>query len=220
LAYRKDPSIQNYLTIRHEFPEVEIQVGQFSGLETLFKLEKVFEGQGIDSNLVAAALDADEPGVDALCLRLLELLAARESIPKSGPGHIEKRRRAIGDATVNYLITMILEACDWHGDSFRIPGSLVVLIKYQLCKSLPDLEMEVRSREKKENTALAVAQLMKPDEKLSINKLKDMAGLTRTTAARWLADPEFQSWLDTGRRWAADGLFERAERAARQRLMP
>ena len=102
-VYRKDPSIENYLQVRREFPEVEIQVGQFGGMDALFALEDTFASQGIDPKLVAGALDADEPSIDALSLRLLELLAARNALPKSGPGHIEKRRRAISDATVNYL---------------------------------------------------------------------------------------------------------------------
>jgi len=86
VAYRKAPSIENYLRVRREFPEVEIQVARFGGIEALFKLEKDFEKQGIDPHLVAGALDADEPSVDALCLRLLELLTARDRLPKSGPG--------------------------------------------------------------------------------------------------------------------------------------
>jgi hypothetical protein len=213
-AYRKEPSIQNYLLVRREFPDVEIQVGQFGGIDALFTFEEYLKGQGIDPHLVAAALDADEPGVDALCLRLLELLSARHRLPKGGPGHIEKRRSAISDATVNYLIIMILEAYDWHSYTSRVPASLVALARHQLCASIPDLVMEFRSREHRRSTALAVAQRLKPGEKLSINKLKKLADLPRTTAARWLADAEFQRWLDNGRKWAAEGVFEEGKRAA------
>jgi hypothetical protein len=219
VAYRKDATIQNYLQVRREFPEIEILVGRFGGLEALFTLQKDFESRGIDPHLIAAALDADEPGVDALCLRLLELLAARDNLPKSGPGQIEKRRSAISDATVNYLIATILEAYDWHDYISRVPASLVVLIRHQLCKSVPDLESEVRLRKHQENVALAVAQHLKPGEKLSINKLKHLAGLPRSTAARWLADPVFQRWLDNRRKWAAEGVFEEGKRAAIQRIM-
>jgi len=219
VAYRRYPSIQNYLRVRREFPEVEIQVAQFGGIEALFKLEKDFEKQGIDPDLVAGALDADEPCVDALCLRLLELLTARDAISKNGPGHIEKRRSAISDATVNYLISTIMEAFDWNDGTARVPASLVVLIRHQLCGQVPDLDMEVRLRERQEHVALIAGQSLKPGERLSINKLKELAGISRTTAARWLADPRFQSWLDTGRRWAAEGLFEEGKRAAIRRVM-
>jgi hypothetical protein len=85
VAYRKCPSIENYLRVRHEFPDVEIQVGR-SGMDALFSLETNFNKQGIDPGLVAAALDADEPSIDALCLHLLGLLAARNRLAKSVPG--------------------------------------------------------------------------------------------------------------------------------------
>ena len=63
----------------------------------MFALEDKFRKVGIDPDLIAAALDADEPSIDALCLHLLELLIARDKLPKDGPKHIEKRRNAISD---------------------------------------------------------------------------------------------------------------------------
>lgn len=218
-AYQADATIQNYLRVRQEFPEVEIQVGQFGGLEPLFALQKDFKRQGIDPHLIAAALDADEPGIDGLCLRLLELLVVREALPKSGAGHIEKRRNAISDATVNYLIAIMLEAYDWNDFIFRVPASLVVLIRHQICGLIPDLHHEARSREKHHNLALFVGRQLGPGEKLSINKLKDMARIPRTTAARLLADPDFRDWVRTGQKWEAEGVFKDGERAARDRLM-
>jgi hypothetical protein len=40
-----------------------------------------------------------------------------------------------------------------------------------------------------------------------------------TTAARWLADPEFESWLEMGQTLAAEGVFEGGWRAAIRRLL-
>ena len=217
VTYRKCPSIENYLRVRHEFPEVEIQVGQFAGMDPLFSLEADLKKQGVDPNLVAGAHDADEPSIDALCLHLLELLAARNQLPKGGPGYIEEHRSAISEATVNYLISMMLEAFDCHDDTFRVPASLVVLIRHQLCGQAPDLEMMVRLRERQARAAKAAAERLKPGERLSINKLKEWAGIPRTTAERWINDPHFQSSLDSKRKLA--GRFEEAKRAAIQRLM-
>lgn len=200
VTYRGDANIQNYLSIRQKFPEVEIQVSRFGGIDPLFALEADFKDQGINPDLIAGALDGDEPSVDSLCLRLLELLSEREGLPKKGPGSIDRRRKAISDATVNYLISTILESYDWNEDVYRVPASLVVLIRHQLCGVQPDLDAEYRLRERKKNVAMAVAQELKPNERLSINKLKLLAGFPRTTAARWLSDPYFQRWLDFGRR--------------------
>jgi hypothetical protein len=215
VAYRKNASIENYLFIRQKFPEVEIQVAQFGGIEALFALQADFKDQGINPDLIAGALDGVEASVDALCLRLLELLLEREKLPKKGPGSIDRRRKAISDASVSYLITTILEAYDWNEDVYRVPASLVVLIRHQLCGGQPDLETEYRLRERKKNVAIAVAQELKPDERLSINKLKAVAGIPRTTAARWLNDTDFQGWLDFGRKQPWKELFKGSQRATK-----
>src|SRR5262249_23429883 len=113
VEYRQRPSIENYLKVRHLYPDVEIQIDHFGDVEALFVLEEHFEKQGIDRHLVAwGTLDADEPDLDALSLRLLECLVARDSIEIGRPGYIEKRRNAISDTTVGYLIAMMLEGLD------------------------------------------------------------------------------------------------------------
>ena len=60
LEYRKDLGIETYVKLRRLFPEVEIQVGAFAGLDPLFALAEEFEKQGIDPDLIAGALDAEE----------------------------------------------------------------------------------------------------------------------------------------------------------------
>ena len=142
LRYEKDPTIANYLQIRREFPKAEVEVGIFSGIDAPFKLEEKLAGQGFDPLLIAGALHADEPDIDAVCLRLLELLDAKRNLPKEGFGFIEERRKAIGDATVNYLIVEMFEAIDRCGGWIRIPTSLVVLLREQLCRSSPDLHQQ------------------------------------------------------------------------------
>ena len=69
----------------------------------------------------------------------MERVVEREKIAKNEPGNIEKRRAAISDAMVNYLIVTILELCDWNEQEVRIPASLVVLIRHQLTGTNPDL---------------------------------------------------------------------------------
>ena len=116
VAYRREPTIESYIQIRRKFPEVEIQISQFGGIDALFALQEDFEKQGVHPELVAAALDSDEPSLDALSLHLLECLVARSKLPRDGVGYIEKRRSAISDAMVNYLISLMLEGLDWHDE--------------------------------------------------------------------------------------------------------
>ncbi len=206
--YRKNGTLEAYLRVRQQFPEVEIQVGKLAAMDAVFVLEDEFKKQGIDQYLVASCLEADEPSIDALCLQLLEKIVEREKISKDEPGHIQKHCAAISDAMVNYLIVTILEACDWNDLEVRVPASLVVLIRHQLTSAKPDLHTTYRARDKLHNTAIFVAQRLKPNEKLSINKLASMVNIPRSSAARLLKDKEFQSWLKTAQGWAAEGLFK------------
>jgi hypothetical protein len=196
VAYGQEPTIENYLRIRHEFPEVETGVTHFYG--GLPFLNEKFRKQGINPTLVTDASDGDELSIDALSLSLLESLVARSKLPKDGPGHIEKRGNAISDATVNYLISIMLEALlsrnTW--DNVRMPTSLTVLIREQLCGANPDLHTEYRSREKRWNAASDAAQYFhQTKETISIRKLARALGVKLSTAARWLADEEFLSQL-------------------------
>src|SRR5262249_41943033 len=60
LRYEQDPTIANYLQIRRDFPEAEVEVGTFSGIDAPFKLEDKLAGQGFDPLLIVGALGADE----------------------------------------------------------------------------------------------------------------------------------------------------------------
>jgi hypothetical protein len=218
VQFRRDHSIENYVLIRRQFPELEIQVGQFAGIDALFALEDDFKKAGIDPRLVAAALDADEPSVDALCLRLMELLIAKRKLPTCGPGYIAKRRSAISDTMVNYLIAVMLEVFDWRDELFRVPASFVLLVRHQLCGLKPDLHEDVLSKKKRRDAAYDVGANLKPGERLSINKIAKMARVPRSTAARWLDNKDFQLSVETGREWAAEGVFARAFEAQKERL--
>jgi hypothetical protein len=205
LRYEKEPTIANYLQIRRDFPETEIEVGYFGGgIDAPFELEEKFAGQGIDPMLLLGAMLADEPDIDALCLQVLELLVTRGKLPKEGPGFIEKRRKAISDATINYLIVEILEAIDRRGDWIHIPASLVVLIREQLCRSNPDLHQQYLSRERFRNAAsIAGRHFRRTGEQISVRDLAAAAGVSRGTAARWLADKRFHLLFESGSRLAA-----------------
>ena len=198
LRYEKEPTIANYLQIRRDFPETEIEVGYFGGgIDAPFELEEKFAGHGIDPMLLLGASLADEPDIDALCLQVLELLVTRGKLPKEGPGFIEKRRKAISDATINYLIVEILEATQRYTRS--IPASLVVLIREQLCGSNPDLHQQYLAGVRFRNAAsIAEQHLQQTGERISVRKLAAAAGVSRGTASRWLANKHFQRLVDSG----------------------
>jgi hypothetical protein len=208
LGYEKRPTVANYLQIRYEFPEVEIQVGHFGGIEALLALEKEFASQGIDPMLIAGILDGNEPGVDELCLRLLELIASKDKLPKEGPGFIAKRRQAISDATINYFIVETLEGFERRNDPVRIPASLILLIRERLCGSNPDLHQSYLSRERfRQAVFYAGLNFPQTGKPISIRKLAAAAGVSRATAARWRAHKDFSRFFEWGRSYAASEDF-------------
>jgi len=206
-SYRRKPTIENYVRIRRQFPEVEIQVVRFGGFEILFAFEEEFKKNGIDPQLVVRMLDADEPSIDELSLCLMERLIAKDNLPKDGPGYLESRRNAISEATVNYLIAVMLEALDWNDAEIRIPASLIVLIRDRLCGTNPDLHTEYLSREHRKNAAIVAGQIFNArGEGISVRKLAKALTVPLSTAARWLADEEFLKWVEFGRKLARGEL--------------
>ena len=106
-----------------------------------------------------------------------------------------------------FLIIIMLEAYDWNSDYSRVPASLIFLVRHRLCGVWPDLYREHLAIEKRQNAAINVGVNLPDGEKVSINKLARLARVTRSTAARWLADPEFDRWIQFGRRLATEGAF-------------
>ena len=194
IKYQELPSLENYLQLRRGFSEAELYAGVFDGFEDSFIIAPELEKYGIHSRIVVGAYDACEPDMDELSLRLMECLVARDKLPKSGPGHIEKRRQAIGDALIDYLIVTMLEATE--GRRIAIPPSLIVLIRERLCGPNPDWVKHCRSRRDQSIAMFKAAKHFKPDEKVSSRKLAASVGISRSTAARWLADPGFRRWLE------------------------
>ncbi len=206
--YTEFPTVENYLAVRRNFPNVELDAAIFGGLETLFQLDSELQKLAIDTKLVAGVLDAYEPDVDELSLRLMECIVAREKIPKSGQGHIDRRRGAISDALVDYLIVIMLESMEWNKrNNVGIPSSLIVLVRDRLCGPSPDLEKSARAREQRENAAFRAAQHFDSNEEISSRKLATLVGVSWSTAARWLADRDFLQLIEEDRRYVASEGF-------------
>lgn len=130
-TYKLDPTIQQYLKLRREHPDKIIEVAATGGIEWLFDNEKMLADYGIDGDLVACCLDADNESQSKLSLQLLDMLSNREALIASGETHVSSRGVAISDQLVNYLIALMLDAQSWTSN-LELPRDLVVLIRYQL----------------------------------------------------------------------------------------
>ena len=193
-AYQKKPNLENYVRLRREVPEAEIDIALFGGIDPLFRLEPELKKHDIDYRLVAGALDAIVPDMDELSLRLMECLVAREQLPESGSRYIDMRRNAISNPLVDYLIVMMLEATEWNKESApnEIPSSLIVLIRERLRRASPDLRKEYLTSEERHRGVYLAAHRFKDFKEISVRKLMALTGWSQGTASRWLKDPSFK----------------------------
>jgi hypothetical protein len=155
--------------------------------------------------LVAGAMDGFEPNIDELCLVLMDRIVAREKIV--GVGALQRRRAAISDAMVNYLIAFMLEGPDWTNEEIRLPASLILLIRHQLGGLKGDLHEEARAHETKVNLASAAAESTKLGEKPTISLLVKLASrnnpISKATAARLRKDKKFIRLIEEFRKTSA-----------------
>ena len=206
-AYQKKPNLENYVRLRREVPEAEIDIALFGGIDPLFHLEPELRKHDIDPQIAYRVSDACVPDMDELSLRLMQCLVAREKLPKSGPRHIEMRRNAISDPLVDYLIVMMLEATEWNKESApnEIPSSLIVLIRERLRGASPDLRKDYLAREERQHGAYLAAHRFKDFKEISVRKLRTLTGWSQGTASRWLKDPNFKEWFE----WTKKALAEK-----------
>jgi hypothetical protein len=199
-AYERNPDLENYVRLRRDFPEVEIDVGQFGGIDQFYDLEPELRRHGIDEGVALGALDADQFDIDELSLGLMERLISRAKAQNRRPGYIEERRRAISDTLVNHLIIVMLEAMQANKENqVVVTSSLLALIRHQLCGPMPDIRKAYISHKKREQAAFIVAQQSVLNKNMSVRTLAKLVGVKKSRAAMWLADPEFNcrvaSWL-------------------------
>ncbi len=185
--YKADPTIENYVRLRRQFPDAEIEIATTGGIEFLFSQEKELLSYGINPRIVAGVLDADLNAQADLSLKLLELLIERKEKEKSGATHVVSRKQAISDTFVNYLIAESLDALSWN-DEPEISRELIVLIKHQLGSISSQYDVEEAKRAKKFKAQLIAAQIAAKGETPTYRKIGRIMGVQASTVMRWFPD--------------------------------
>ena len=72
--YKASPTIENYVRLRRQCPDAEIEIATTGGIEFLFVQEKELLSYGINPRTVTGVLDADLDAQAELSLKLLELV--------------------------------------------------------------------------------------------------------------------------------------------------
>jgi hypothetical protein len=158
-AFKDNPSIENYVSLRRKHPNETIEVAITGGLDWLFGNKEFFRKLGITQELAAAVLDADCAAISELSLVILEHIIERDKQKRAGATHLASRGLAISDSTINYAINIMLNALDWN-NTLHIPRDLIVLIQHQIGSVESEYEADEKRREFREAAILAALTLL------------------------------------------------------------
>lgn len=197
-AYKKAPSIENYVKLRREHPNAEIEVSVMGGIEPLFYMEPELQRHGIEARLVTRLMDADPAAISEISLHLMDRIIEARKLAKTGKSHLTRRGLAIPDKLIDWLIACSLDALSWNDDLY-IPRDLIVLIRERLGGSNPEYRQASRAHEKKGNAAFVAGQLKARGIKPTYKMLGSAFGVAPSTVKRWFKPGEFEQKVES---WA------------------
>jgi hypothetical protein len=190
-AYKKTPTIENYVKLRRENPKAEIEVGILGGIDPLFYMEPELKRYGFDPLLVASAMDADSEAISEIALQLMERIIAARNLSKAGNSHLARRGLVIPEKLIDWLINCSLDALSWNDDLF-IPRDLIVLIRERLGGSNPEYRQASQAHEKKHNAGMIAGQLKAQGVVPTFRLLGDLLHVAPSTVKRWFQPGEFE----------------------------
>jgi hypothetical protein len=184
LAYKGNPTIDNYLKLRRENPSIEIEIAITNGLEWLFANEGLLRENGIEPQWFASSLDANAEAISKLSLHLLGKLNDRSLLEKDGETQIISRGKGISDSLVNYLAAVMLDALSWN-DDLEIPRDLIVLLRHQLFGSGEPAQLkQLQSKQLEDNIGMIGAQLLEYGKEPSTREIAKLLGINASTVSR------------------------------------
>jgi len=187
--YKDDPTLRNYLKLRREHPEAEIEVAIGGGIEALIHMEPELKKHGINPSRMAGVLDADPDAISEISLHLIENIVEAEDRTRAGETHLSSRDLVIPDKLINWFISTALDSLSWN-DVLHIPRDLIVLIRSRIGGQCQEYEAATRTSLLRSNAAVAAAQLMARGEKPSYRKIAQILGVAPSTVMRWFKSGE------------------------------
>jgi hypothetical protein len=196
--FKDNPTIENYVRLRRENPDVEIEPKIYGGLDHAYRLEDDLKRFGIDIRLYVYTLDADEAAISELSLKLLENMILAQSLERKGETHLSSRGKIIPDHLIDWLTCSMLDALSWTG-SLYIPRDLIVLARSRLIPGQSDIEKTVDTRERKNQSAMIAGQMLVRKMKPSFRSVAKILGVQPSTVTRWFVSE--QEFTDLARDW-------------------
>jgi hypothetical protein len=213
--FKESPTIETYVRLRRERPNVEIEVATTGGLEFVLFHEEQLRDYGIDPDLVSGVLDAAPEAQTELALRLMESIIQRNEKEDTGATHLISRREAISEALVNYLIGVALDGLSWN-DDLLISRELIVLIKHQLGVSTSRYIEEQKIINRKFEARWMAGLLIRKGKLPSYRNIARSLGLQASTVKRWFSDQNIN--FDTAIADLSDEIAESFRRFRQEKL--
>jgi hypothetical protein len=217
--FKANPTIENYVRLRRENPDIQIEPAIYGGIDHAYRLEDDLKRFGIDIGLYVHTLDANEAAISELSLQLLENMILAQSLERQGETHLASRGRIIPDHLINWLTCSMLDALSWTG-SLYIPRDLIVLARSRLIPGQSDIEKTVDTRERKSHAAIVAGQMLVKKMKPSFRGVAKLLRVQPSTVKRWFASE--QEFMDLARDWekfyAPGGLHDELKSIRQQVL--
>jgi len=199
-AYKKNPSIEQYVQLRRNKPNAEIEISVIGGMDQLFFLEAELRKYGFDPSRVASVMDADQEAISELSLQLMEKLIEAKALSKKGKSHLARRGLAVPDKLINWLITCMLDSLSWN-DHLHIPRDLIVLIRERLGGSNPEYEKTSNAHQMRWAALTIGGQLQARGINPSFRMLAGILNVAPSTVKRWFPNGEFTVEVERVSHW-------------------
>lgn len=188
LTYKRDPSLENYVALRRQYPDIHIEVsldGGFAGSEKLMDNEEELARFGFDALKTVSICDADLAAISEVSLKLIGHIVERRRLEAEGETQLISRGLAMSDDLIDWLICCMLDSTSWC-DTLEIHPDLIVLIRERLRGSKVRERSEVIR--KRQSISWVAAQLLARGEEPTLRRLGTIASVEPSTIMRWFPD--------------------------------
>lgn len=199
-AYKSNPTIENYLRLRKENPEAEIEIAVTGGIDKLFYMEPELERFGIEAQQMASVLDANPEAISSIAFKIMENITKAKALRAIGEAHLIRRGLVMPDKLIDWFITCSLDAMSWN-DELEIPRDLIVLIRERLTGSHPEYEKSERAYQNKKSAALIAGQLVAQGKKPTFRIIGECLDVSPSTVMRWFKPGEFEKEIAIYATW-------------------
>ncbi len=190
-TYKADPTLETYVRLRRADPSEEIEVAVIGGFESLFHMRAEFERYGLDSDLLAGLLDADQGAIGEIALCVMEAMITARQRERAGETQLSSRGEAIPLKLVDWIICCALDALSWNDDLY-LPRDLIVLIRERLSGSNPLYEQISHVRIMKSHAGQIAGQLKAQGITPTFKLVGNLMGVAGSTVLRWFEPGEFE----------------------------